>query len=591
MPATILLHDLRRAGRRRLLFFLRWLYAGLLLAQLGPWVLVGVGFELNRPGSSALAVYGSFFDTFTTQHFFYLFLLTPALAAAAVGDEKVRGTLDALLTTCLRPADIVLGFLLSRTAQVFSVVLVALPIVCFFGVMGDLNLDYAAALLAASAVLILALAALGILAGALCRQTRDAVVVAYLLLAGGTALVAAIAAAGWDGPAVALSPWDAVTRDRDERWPRLARFTLAWLVPLCLGIGLAIVRLRPVAAPAPRRARARHRVRAIADAEGPVTWRERCIQGIAPIARLRAIPARLAALLVALACAAALVVPVGLRLGPGTDLLAAFRQGGLPAVHMAVRLCGISGWDIALPQAGLALFVLTLLVAVRASSTITEERERGTWDALLLTPLTTPQIIRGKFYGLIAAAAPYLLAYAALSLPLALFIGPQALLVCAFMAGAMLVIVPGVAAVGLCCSAYLGGSVRSLLTTVAITYGYLLVVLPTLVIASTVGGCVRSISEVAFQAFAQDIDAVVPEADALAGCFSGAATLLWLNAVILGPAVWALLKAAEERIEKVERAHVTRKQRRRMRLERLADELATERAGRDRAARDAPASS
>src|SRR5260370_2969820 len=58
-----------------------------------------------------------------------------------------------------------------------------------------------------------------------------------------------------------------------------------------------------------------------------------------------------------------------------------------------------------------ALLVATLLVGVRCSGAITGERERQTWEALLLTPLPAPHLIRGKLWGIIGASYPYLLAY------------------------------------------------------------------------------------------------------------------------------------------------------------------------------------
>ena len=57
---------------------------------------------------------------------------------------------------------------------------------------------------------------------------------------------------------------------------------------------------------------------------------------------------------------------------------------------------------------------------------ISSERERQTWEALLLTPLSAGQIIRGKLWGVMAASYWYLLAYAAPAVTLSVLGGPVA---------------------------------------------------------------------------------------------------------------------------------------------------------------------
>ena len=67
-----------------------------------------------------------------------------------------------------------------------------------------------------------------------------------------------------------------------------------------------------------------------------------------------------------------------------------------------------------------------LLVAVRCLGSVTAERERKTWDALLLTPLSLEQLIRGKLWGIMLVGYVYLLAYAVPVLLLSLLAGPLA---------------------------------------------------------------------------------------------------------------------------------------------------------------------
>jgi ABC-type transport system involved in multi-copper enzyme maturation permease subunit len=577
---AIFLQEMLVAGRRQRSYFLRWVYAAVLLVQLAPRLLASLVAEWRRPGSSALGLYAQFFDSFTAQHFFYLLVLTPALAAGAITDEKTRGTLDHLLTTCLHPAEIVLGKMFSRFCQVLAVALVALPIVGFFGVIADLDILFAAGLFAASAVLILGVTALSVLASVWCRRTRDAVLCSYLVLIAGFGLVRAAAAAGWTAPAEYLSPWYAIARDGDGRLTvRLVRFALAWLVPTLGCVLLACWRMRPATEKMRQGTRpgwAGRRLAPMGADENPVVWRERCVQGIAPLARLRAIPTWLAVPAVALASAAALIVPVLVLLDGRVNPIAVLDQEGLTGLHLALALNGVNSWAVASPHAGIALAVFFLLVTVRASGAITDERERGSWDQLLLTPMTTREIVRGKFWGVLRAAVPYLAAYAVPALPLALLIGGEAFAVCFFAVGTMLLGAPWLAALGLFCSANLSSSWRSLLATIAAGYAYLLVTSQLTVVAIFAFCIVKLV----FMIIGPLVREGLPGLDSMASWLAASVTLLLTHAAILVVFTWGLLLWTESRVEKAERARVTRIEREQKRLAlkltKLAEELAEE---------------
>src|SRR5437870_1717934 len=175
MLGAVFHQELLLAGRRQRAHFLRWIYAAVLLAQLMPAL---VDAFLHRRH----AAYAEFFDQFLTQHFALLFLLTPALTAGAITDEKTRGTLASLLTAHLRPIDVVLGKLLGRSYQILVLALVGLPIVAFFGELGDLHNSLPLAVFIVSTVLIVGLAALSILLSVWCRQTRDSILCTYLVI-------------------------------------------------------------------------------------------------------------------------------------------------------------------------------------------------------------------------------------------------------------------------------------------------------------------------------------------------------------------------------------------------------------------------
>src|SRR5262249_876027 len=128
----------------------------------------------------------------------------------------------------------------------------------------------------------------------------------------------------------------------------------------------------------------------------PVLWREQKVEGIAPLYSLRRWPR-----------------PVGMAVvGAGS---AASLQGFLAAFPAEDAFF----WH------GLAALVfLTFVVAIRFSGSITGEKEKGTWEALLLTPLTTAKIVEGKHWGIFWACVPYIVSHAAAALTLGAIWGP-----------------------------------------------------------------------------------------------------------------------------------------------------------------------
>src|SRR5262249_40366400 len=134
------------------------------------------------------------------------------------------------------------------------------------------------------------------------------------------------------------------------------------------------------------------------------------------------------------------------------------------------------GAEVAFFHEGLAaLLTLTFVVAIRASASITGEKEKGTWLALMLTTLSTQEIVAGKHRGLFWACMPYIAAHATVTVPLAAVLGfwPTMSAVCANLTMVLTVAVG--AAIGIWCSTRTASSWRSLLTTLII---YCLLMVP-----------------------------------------------------------------------------------------------------------------
>ena len=571
MSDAVLRQELLVAGRRHRSHVLRWGYAAILLVQLLPRLLYAAGFG-ERIGVGAAAPYRGFFESFVAQHFVFLLLVTPALAAGALTDEKVRGTLGYLLTTALRPLDIVLGKLASRAYQVVLLSLVGVPLVCFFGASGDLDASFPVVLILASAALVLGVVGLSLLASAWCKQTRDAMLLAYFVVLGGWYASGWAAATPAGGALAIFSPWRVMAEAAPlSRWARLGPFVLAWLAVAGACTAVAAWRLRPAylrqLRATGRRPRRWWRA-SYSDPEGnPVAWRESQVQGLAPLPWLRALPRWVGLTALGIFAVAALALLIWDQLPADIDLVDALLAGGIPAVREAATT--LSGHTFlvftAVGNGTTLLLILTLLVAVRASGCISDERERGTWDGVLLTPLTTREIVRGKFKGVLWACLPYVLVYTLVTAPLYGLFSPWALMIHLLTAGFVVTAVLWVAAVGVCCSAYTAGSWRSLFTTLGIGYAaYLFLGIPLWgmsMFISCIAMIFVAIAAAILQAFNINPDQMPDEVKALVlGTAYGLPPLLLMFAVV-GALGYALLTMAEGRIDVTERTRYRRRPR------------------------------
>jgi ABC-type transport system involved in multi-copper enzyme maturation permease subunit len=125
----------------------------------------------------------------------------------------------------------------------------------------------------------------------------------------------------------------------------------------------------------------------------------------------------------------------------------------------------------------LVILTASTVVGIRCSGAITGEREKHTWEALLLTPLTTRQLVRAKLWGVIGTTYPYLAMFAAPALLVALAaeqIG--AVTITLIVLGVTWMAMFYVGAAGLWCSARAKSSWRSLLALFGWAYlgGFLL---------------------------------------------------------------------------------------------------------------------
>jgi hypothetical protein len=120
---------------------------------------------------------------------------------------------------------------------------------------------------------------------------------------------------------------------------------------------------------------------------------------------------------------------------------------------------------------GVAVMLLAgVVIGIRCAGAVTGERERQTWEALLLTPLETRELIRGKLWGIVGASYPYLLAYALPAFALAAVAGLEAVMWTALWMAVTWLALFYVGAAGLWCSVRSRSSWRSLIGTLGLTY-------------------------------------------------------------------------------------------------------------------------
>jgi ABC-type transport system involved in multi-copper enzyme maturation permease subunit len=488
MIGPVLHQELLLGSRRNKLHILRWIYAGwLVIYLLSVYLYFLVAdqarvFQLSMNGhanvtrASAPVVVGTWFaDSFVTQQVILLLLITPPFVAGAITDEKRRGTLQHLLLTDLESRHIILGKLVGRVALLGLVMLAGLPLFALCAGFGGIDIFSILVTLAALVMPLVGLASATILASVWCRQTRDAVLALYAV-----GVVVGLIIVYVEGPLAYLDPlfvhapaWEPTgNRDLAEAGRRLLYSALSWGAISAVFLAVAMARLRAAYVreiESLRATRAWYGVDRVPVSDEPIRWRERHVEGLAPNAMLRAIPTWLGIALVStLTTVSSLAIlyfhlPKSITL---SDVLRALLT--LNLARLQLMLPDTGGWFLL--QSIVAMLLAGLLVGIRLSGAITSEREKQTWEAVLLTPLTAKSIVRGKLWGVLGASLWYLLAYAAPAVILSALGGPLALFFTLIMLAVTCLVMYFIGATGLYSSATCSSSWRALFNTMAVAY-------------------------------------------------------------------------------------------------------------------------
>jgi len=386
------------AGRA---FFILAILVGLALAW---WVNVEIWSTTTTSTTAdtlrALANAGeSFFYAVAGIQITIVFLVAPAATAGAICQDRAQGILTQLAMTDLSSAEIVLGKLASRLAPVLGLLACALPVTALATLLGGIDPQAVFGLFAASVAIAVLGCALALAISLWAVKTHE-VIMAVLMLWTIWLLSVPIWAGNARSGAVSPPPdWFRKTNPillvySPYIWPN---YVGVWDVVLFVAgafllsaglAGLTIALLRRSVCTSGAPPKRKNRLHAILDFKvlawlewlpgpsldgNPVLWRE----------WHRNRPARLARLVwatYALAAIAATVFGLYDAFRYGVDTA----SGGSSALIAAVSL-----------QVPFGL----LLLCVLAPTSLAEERIRDSLDVLLTTPLSTREIVWGKWLG------------------------------------------------------------------------------------------------------------------------------------------------------------------------------------------------
>jgi ABC-type transport system involved in multi-copper enzyme maturation permease subunit len=424
-PGPVFAYEWLTTTRRWQLYALR---AGFVCAILAGMVFIfrADRSEIGAAQTASLQALASFgrnlYLTIVSIELTFVLLVAPAATAGAICLDKARGTLDHMLATDLSNSEIVLGKLGARLVPVLGLIACVLPIMALAGLLGGIDpIALAGSFLVAVGCAVLA-SSLALALSVWSRKSQDVLMCTYLMITlwlfsrfvlgtiwanAGFSSLAFFVPALW-GWLEFLNPYYLVWAPYST--PGTARPTdCLEFLGICLGISgilvaLATLRVRAVArAAGPRRhSRLGRRLLALCSPiplswrsrfgpsfdGNPVFWREWCRAKPTPLMRV---------------------------------VWAVYGVMGLAWIALTVESVASSGTnrDVVAMVNVFQVVVGLLLLSVDAATSLAEERARGSLDILLSTPLSTREILAGKWAGTFRAVPKLLFAPAITTLILA----------------------------------------------------------------------------------------------------------------------------------------------------------------------------
>lgn len=408
----VFVYDLIRTTRKGRHVLFRCLYAGALLIALAIFVAIEFGaawdhlFEwrtVSTRDRNLNEIATRFFAAFFIAQQCAVLLLAPVYTAGALIEEKEHGTLELLLATDLTSREIVLGKLASRTANMLLLLLTGLPILALTQLLGGIDPNLVLLGFAFSILWVVSLSSVALLVSTYARSSLGALggTYAWVVLPGACCC--------------AINPaW--LQSDSRELLQLLGLMGLLYgLVIVAASYG-TIQRLERLRKAEPRgRSRTADRPSAVGEAVAgmlaavvpadrpasplrPTDWFRPPVFDRAMLWKeLHAGPRFRLQNLSTLAMGLVLIVWMVLGIGLLVSVLTALAIGRLPEAIVAVlQLTGAGCVSLAL-----------LVVGHYAAGRISHEREEGTLDLLLLTPLSRSEILHAKWLGSLYSARQF----------------------------------------------------------------------------------------------------------------------------------------------------------------------------------------
>ena len=402
-------------ARRRRYFVLRVVYG--LLALFLLWTTytslrafsMGASQTISIQQGATLAT--GFFVAFSWLQILAVLAVGPAMAVGTIATERERRTIEYLFTTDLSNAEIILGKLVARLCLFGQLLLVGLPILFLFRLLGGIPAQLLVVTFLFAASTSLLIASLSICVSVWSERARDATVRVYLLLGVLTFLPIILqTSAGW-GPfkgalwdvtgrpivdfCISINPLWSLKNAIGNQSAIGARIDLAlvWqtvsqqILVSVLAVGLAIF--------AVRRVHLKETTKAAGRARSRFQWR--LPKWRRPLGR--------DAMLWKEIFAGTATTKLGL-IGWVAIALILLTVTGIMLTLLVNTLMAGTGWraenEFHFGILGLTGYLGTgilLLLAARAAGLVTSEKERDCWLSLLATPLTGREIIRSKMWG------------------------------------------------------------------------------------------------------------------------------------------------------------------------------------------------
>ena len=139
-------------------------------------------FGSGNVSSSDYNRFGKLFPTVAIAELLIMSFVIPVMTGAAISGEKERQTFDIMLTTAIKPFQIVWGKLLSVIVRIMMFAIAAVPLMAVSFVSGSISWGVLFAYIGMVTVYAFFSASLGIFASSVCRKSMTAIIFSFVIL-------------------------------------------------------------------------------------------------------------------------------------------------------------------------------------------------------------------------------------------------------------------------------------------------------------------------------------------------------------------------------------------------------------------------